>query len=296
MTSGRAASWTRTTRSAVGRRESSAPDARRDRSCRRSPPATTPRRPGSHDARRISATALGRDARRRSARRRAAAASASSVHASNGRPPIGGAACRRPPSASTAPGGTTTTSAPSPVAGSGAVAQSRRGWAKIIRPATVWRTRVTFTSTSLVDEPGAALDDDHRPVIEEADALAGLLALLDHLDPELLAGQDGGLHGVGQRVDVQDPHALELGDPVQVVVVGQDRRRLRRLASATSLASTSATSGRRHRRSRRGSRGSCWIRGRISRPRRPRFRRRASELSAMCWSSSRTNRGTTSVP
>jgi hypothetical protein len=27
--------------------------------------------------------------------------------------------------------------------------QSRRCWAKIIRPATVWRTRVTVTSTSL---------------------------------------------------------------------------------------------------------------------------------------------------
>src|SRR3954454_24602350 len=30
-----------------------------------------------------------------------------------------------------------------------------------------------------VDVPGATLDHDHRAVVEEADALAGLLALLD---------------------------------------------------------------------------------------------------------------------
>ena len=38
-----------------------------------------------------------------------------------------------------------------------------------------------------VDEPRAALDDDHRAVVEEADALAGLLALLDDPDAQLLA-------------------------------------------------------------------------------------------------------------
>ena len=73
--------------------------------------------------------------------------------------------------------------------------------------------------------------------------------------------------------------------------------RLRARASATSLASTSADLGhvvlddldRR-------SAGSFCIRFRISRPRRPRLRRSASELSAMCWSSSSTKRGTTSVP
>ena len=65
-------------------------------------------------------------------------------------------------------------------------------------------------------------DDDHRPVVEEADALAGLLALLDDPDVQLLAGQHGGLDRVGQRVDVHDPDALELGDAVEVEVVGQD--------------------------------------------------------------------------
>ena len=102
-------------------------------------------------------------------------------------------------------------------------AQSSRGWAKIIRPATVWRTRVDGDVEVLVDMPRAALDHDHRAVIEEADALPGLLALLDHPDPQLLAGEYRWLHGIGQRVDVHDPHALQLGDAVEVEVVRQDR-------------------------------------------------------------------------
>ena len=142
-------------------------------------------------------------------------------------------------------------------------AQSSRGWAKIIRPATVWRTRVTVTSSSRVDVAGAALDHDHRAVVEEADALAGLLALLDDPDPQLLAGQDRGLHGVGQRVDVHHPDALQLGDAVEVEVVGQDRpgcgaapaRRAWRRPRSTSGTSSSTIST--------GVRGSFCIRPRI---------------------------------
>ena len=74
----------------------------------------------------------------------------------------------------------------------------------------------------LVDQPGAALDHDHRAVVQEADALSGLLALLDDPDPQLLAGQDRRLHGVRERVDVHHPHALQLGDAVEVEVVRQD--------------------------------------------------------------------------
>src|SRR5207342_194677 len=77
----------------------------------------------------------------------------------------------------------------------------------------------------LVDVTNAALDHDHRAVVEEAHTLARFLALLDHPDPELLARQHRRLHGIGERVDVEDADALELGDPVQVVVVGQDRLR-----------------------------------------------------------------------
>ena len=53
----------------------------------------------------------------------------------------------------------------------------RRRWAKTIRPATVWRMQVTVTSRSC-DVASTALDHDHRAVVEEGDALARLLALL----------------------------------------------------------------------------------------------------------------------
>ena len=74
-----------------------------------------------------------------------------------------------------------------------------------------------------VEEPVATLDHDHRAVVEEGDALAGFLAFLDDLDAQLLAGQERRLHGVGQRVHVEHPHALEIGDPVQVEIRREDR-------------------------------------------------------------------------
>ena len=99
---------------------------------------------------------------------------------------------------------------------------SPRGWAKIMRPATVWRTRVTLTGSSWFMKPLPALDHDHRPVVEVSDALAGLLALLDDAHAHLLTGMDDRLHGVRQLVDVQDADPLQLRDAVEVVVVGED--------------------------------------------------------------------------
>ena len=148
-THGRAPSWTRTTRSPTGPARPSSASRRRRR--RRPNPgagaagddASTPRqpRPPRQLARR------GRRGDDDDPLDPGAAAIAASVQASSGRPPIGamslsmpahpprrpardddrrrrGAPCRRPPR------------------------QSSRGWAKIIRPATVCRTRVTVTSRS----------------------------------------------------------------------------------------------------------------------------------------------------
>ena len=74
----------------------------------------------------------------------------------------------------------------------------------------------------LVDVAHPAFDDDHRPVVEEAHALTRLLAFLDDADAQLLAGQHRRLHGVGERVDVHHPDALQLGDAVQVEIVRED--------------------------------------------------------------------------
>ena len=99
----------------------------------------------------------------------------------------------------------------------------------------------------------AALDDDHRAVVEERDALAGLLALLDDLDPERFAGQERRLDRVRELVEVDDPDALELGDPVEVVVGGQDgaRRGAGRGRRAWRRPSTSPARPRRSARGRR---------------------------------------------
>src|SRR5439155_22754311 len=72
-----------------------------------------------------------------------------------------------------------------------------------------------------VDRLRAALDHRPRPVVEVADALAGILARLDHPHAQVLAGEQGRLHRVGQRVHVEYAYALQVGDAVQVQVVGE---------------------------------------------------------------------------
>ena len=100
-------------------------------------------RPGRPRSRRRSARRCRRRQARRSTRRAAADRR------------LDGPACRRRPSGCDAPAATTIASASGKISREAADRrpspgpQSRRGWAKIIRPATVWRTRVTATSRSL---------------------------------------------------------------------------------------------------------------------------------------------------
>ena len=91
---------------------------------------------------------------------------------------------------------------------------------KIIRPAGVCSTLVTVIATSWPMLRPALLDHDHRAVVQVADALADLVARLDQPDRHGLAGQGHRLQGVGQLVEVDDLDALQLGDLVQVEVVG----------------------------------------------------------------------------
>src|SRR5262249_848338 len=55
-----------------------------------------------------------------------------------------------------------------------------------------------------------------------SDPLTDLIALLDDLDVQSLARQSDQLEGVGQFVQVDDLHALQLSNLVQVEVVGHD--------------------------------------------------------------------------
>src|SRR5574341_107994 len=71
----------------------------------------------------------------------------------------------------------------------------------------------------LIDVLAAVLHHDHGSVVKIADALAGLLPLLEHEDPHGLARKGHGLHGVRKVVDVQHFDALELCHLVEVEVV-----------------------------------------------------------------------------
>src|SRR5215469_13266292 len=82
--------------------------------------------------------------------------------------------------------------------------------------------RSHFDADLLALPLASVLDDDHRTVIEEADALVLFLAFLDDADSHLFARKSHGFHGVAQLVDVEDTDALELRDAIEVVVVRQD--------------------------------------------------------------------------
>ena len=67
------------------------------------------------------------------------------------------------------------------------------------------------------------LHHHHGAVLEIPDALVGLLALLDDGDGHHLARRDDGLHRVGEVVEIEDADSLDLGQPVEVVVLRHDR-------------------------------------------------------------------------
>src|SRR5712691_1937484 len=72
----------------------------------------------------------------------------------------------------------------------------------------------------LADQPLAVVHDHHGAVVEVGDTLADFLALLDDVDVDDLAGQHHRLERVRQLVDVEHRDARQLGDFVEVVVIG----------------------------------------------------------------------------
>src|SRR5690606_32350136 len=72
------------------------------------------------------------------------------------------------------------------------------------------------------DQPYPVLDDDQRTVIEEADALAGFPTRLDDLDLQLLTGDHRWAQRLGKGIDVDHLDALYPGDPLEVLVAGED--------------------------------------------------------------------------
>ena len=66
------------------------------------------------------------------------------------------------------------------------------------------------------------IDHHHGAVVKIGDALVVLFALLQDKDAHGFAGENDGLEGVGKIVDVEDLHAVELGNLIQIEVVGHD--------------------------------------------------------------------------
>src|SRR5262245_46975380 len=74
------------------------------------------------------------------------------------------------------------------------------------------------------DKSARVVDHDHRAVVQIGHALVVLFAFLENEDPHYLAGQHDGLERVGQLVDVEHFDAAQVGDLIEIEVVGHDRR------------------------------------------------------------------------
>src|SRR5215510_12723976 len=74
------------------------------------------------------------------------------------------------------------------------------------------------------DKAARVVDHDHRAVVQIGHALVVLFAFLENEDPHYLAGQHDGLERVGQLVDVKHFDAAQVGDLIEIEVVGHDRR------------------------------------------------------------------------
>jgi hypothetical protein len=97
----------------------------------------------------------------------------------------------------------------------------RRGRPKTRRPFAVVSTLVTRTRSSVPRCGAAALDHDHRAVVEVADGLPCSLPGLSSSTGTSSPGGDRRPQGQGQRVQVQHPDAREGGDPGETGVEGQ---------------------------------------------------------------------------
>src|SRR5581483_3525146 len=75
---------------------------------------------------------------------------------------------------------------------------------------------------SFADHLACIVDHYHRAVVEIRDSLVVLFAFLQDEDPHALAGQHDRFERIGQFVYVQDFDALQLGNLVEVEIVGDD--------------------------------------------------------------------------
>src|SRR5487761_2140719 len=68
------------------------------------------------------------------------------------------------------------------------------------------------------------VDHHHGTVVQVGDALVILLSFLEDKDAHQFSGEYNRFQGVGQVVDIQNLHAMQLGHLVQIEVIGDDLR------------------------------------------------------------------------
>ena len=65
-------------------------------------------------------------------------------------------------------------------------------------------------------------DHDHGAVRQITDGLVLVLAFLDEDQFDVVAHIENGAHGVRELVEVEHHQTLELGDPAEIAVVGEE--------------------------------------------------------------------------
>ena len=72
------------------------------------------------------------------------------------------------------------------------------------------------------DFGNGVVDDDHGAIGEVSDGLVVFFSRADEGDADALADGDGGFEGFVEFVDVENVHALEVGDLGEVFVHGHE--------------------------------------------------------------------------
>jgi len=73
-----------------------------------------------------------------------------------------------------------------------------------------------------IDEAAGAVDDNHGAIVEVGNSLGGLLAFAEDEHAHGLAREDGGFHGVGQFIDIENSDALDARDLIEIEIIGDD--------------------------------------------------------------------------
>ncbi len=148
----------------------------------------------------------------------------------------------------------------------------------------------------LADAVAGVLGDDHRAVVEVADRLAVLLARLEQVQVDLVAGDDRRPQREREGVQVHHLDAGEGGRLGEVGVEGEQRAVAVDGRAGSAWRRPRGRPGPRRRRTAISTPGSRRSASRTSSPRRPLARRRSSPASARPCSSSSTGCGTRKRP